>query len=180
MSIQDDLFGAPEKRINSKVKGNDNERRAAKLLKKWTGFEFIRTPASGGFRLKDAPNFCGDLVCADSSVSFPFSIETKHIKALTVKPKLTKNSGVYKHWEQAYEDARRADKHPFLMVRKDGMPKGEYYVFVSEYVAGVLGILPIFDGGHIKGCMFTGLPKYTNKIHNELNVAIFECLHLKP
>ena len=48
--VDTDLFGAKEQSINSKVKGNNNELKAAKWLTKWTGCPFTRTPSSGGLR----------------------------------------------------------------------------------------------------------------------------------
>ena len=60
--VDTDLFGAKEQSINSKVKGNNNELKAAKWLTKWTGCPFTRTPSSGGLRWKNTANVCGDVV----------------------------------------------------------------------------------------------------------------------
>lgn len=135
-TIAHDIFGEPEVQpINQKQKGNTNEREAAAWLKEWTGKPFVRTPSSGGMRLLSAKNFCGDVVCADDTYHFCFSVETKHLKDLHVTKVLRANSEIYTIWQQAVADAHRASKHPMLLLRQNGMPKRTYYCFVADSVA---------------------------------------------
>jgi hypothetical protein len=134
--LEHDLFGTnPRKKgINSKKKGNANELECAKFLKEWTGLEFNRVPQSGGLRWKNSEGVTGDLVCEDRS--FPFSVETKHYKDIKFDEKLKSTSFVFKVWDQALRDAERATKHPLVILRKNGMAKGDYMVYIhSELVA---------------------------------------------
>lgn len=132
--IEHDLFGTnPRKKgINSKKKGNANELECAKFLKEWTGLEFNRVPQSGGLRWKNSEGVTGDLVCEDRS--FPFSVETKHYKKIVFKPILPSSSFVFKVWNQAQQDAERANKLPLVILRQNGMPKGEYVIYLSAWV----------------------------------------------
>jgi len=134
--LEHDLFGTnPRKKgINSKKKGNANELECAKFLKEWTGLEFNRVPQSGGLRWKNSEGVTGDLVCEDRS--FPFSVETKHYKDIKFDEKLKSTSFVFKVWDQALRDAERATKHPLVILRKNGMAKGDYMVYIhSKLVA---------------------------------------------
>lgn len=132
-TIETDIFGHEvlEQPINSKKKGERNERVASKFMEKWTGVKWTRTPSSGGLRWQDTANVCGDLVCEVQSFYSPIAIETKHYKNLTFSKKLRSNSFIYTIWEQAKADADRAGKVPFLLLRKNGMDKGNFVVYVS-------------------------------------------------
>lgn len=130
-TISDDIFGEGYKQpINQKKKGNRNELVVCKLLEKWTGAPFSRVPSSGGLRWKNNKSICGDVVCTDENVYFPFSVETKHLKELTVNERLRTNSKVFTIYKQAKRDAERAGKIPMMMLRCNGMKEGEYWVFV--------------------------------------------------
>ena len=136
-TIETDIFGLPvggSIKINSKKKGDNNERVASYWLEKWTGVPFSRTPSSGGLRFKNASIVCGDVVCQDEDFDFLFVVETKHLKGLTITKNLRSNSGVYKIWEQCSRDATRAGKESMLLLRRNGMKKGEYYVFFDNKV----------------------------------------------
>lgn len=141
--VEHDLLGKKRvsKGINSKDKGNRGEWAAAKWLTQWTGHKFARTPGSGGLRWVDNDLVCGDLVCEEKNYYFPFTIEVKNYKSFGLTSYLRKNSIIYKWWEQAKEDAERAEKIPLLLIRKNGMPKGEFYLVMylrmGNYVDGV-------------------------------------------
>lgn len=152
------VFGVKRKRgINSKQKGNANERECAKWLTKWVGKKFSRVPQSGGARWENSPFMCGDIVCEDIEYDFPFTIETKHLKTIPTKGKLRSNSRVFTIWKQAKADAERADKKPMLILRKDGMPKQSYIVFINF----PLDIDPIVYGGGLFGYTTEALEKHT-------------------
>lgn len=139
-TIKDDLFGEGYKQpINQKKKGNRNELVVCKVLEKWTGVPFSRVPSSGGLRWKNNKSICGDVVCTDENVYFPFSVETKHLKMLAVgKNLLRSNSKVFTIYKQAKRDADRAGKIPMMMLRCNGMKEGEYWVFVPANEADIL------------------------------------------
>jgi hypothetical protein len=131
-SIESDLFGHSIRAggINSKTKGDNNEREAARFLFLWVKKRFIRSPSSGGRRLENNSSFCGDLVCEDEKFNFVFSVETKHLKDLVLTGNMSaKRCKVLTIWEQCVTDAVRAKKAPLLMLRKNGMPKGDYVVY---------------------------------------------------
>lgn len=131
-TIATDIFGLTigPPRINSKDKGNRNELALAKQLSSWTGEQFNRVPSSGGLRWQDASLIAGDVVAPVRS-SFPFSVETKHLKSLHVTKNLRANSEVFTIWEQARSDANRVHRLPLAFIRKNDMPAGSYYVFLS-------------------------------------------------
>lgn len=89
------------RRVNSKAKGNRFERVVCKSFQNWSGYEFSRTPSSGGLRWKKADNISSDVICSDPkhSKKFPFSIEVKTIKRLS--------SNI------SYSDSRVAKSYPF-------------------------------------------------------------------
>ena len=133
-TIEHDLFGKPrrKKTINQKKKGNANELVACKVMEEWVGEPFARVPSSGGLRWKEFEGVCGDIVCENKKVKFPFSVETKHLQQVTVAYKLRENSLIYGKWKQAVRDAIRAKKEPMLLIRSNGMDKGRFYLFVDE------------------------------------------------
>ncbi len=149
-TIETDVFGyeVQENPINSKKKGDKNERTAAKWLSEWTGVPFTRVPRSGGLRWKNTANVCGDVVCEDQDFKFPFVVETKHLKRITFTKYLRGNSRIYSIFEQVKEDAQRADKLPLMILRKDGMPAGTYVVFFTFTLSGVVEVC---SGGSLYG-----------------------------
>ena len=147
VSIEHDIFGTrPKSRVvNGKRKGNNNERVAAKLLGEWTGAQFSKTPASGGMHLRNAM-FCGDLVCVTEGFFFPFVVETKHLKRVTVQGALRDNSMLYKIFRQAKRDADRVGKRPLCLIRGNGMDAGEYYLILESELSE-----PLNEYGALKG-----------------------------
>lgn len=131
------LFGTVHRtqKINSKVKGNRSELVVTKLLTEWTGREFVRVPMSGGLRWKNRMDICGDVINVDPTFDFPFSVEAKSYKNLGLPTEysyeLRKNSVIYTFFVQCERDAIIANKYPFLIVRQNGMPKDQYYIFLA-------------------------------------------------
>jgi len=118
-------------RINSKAKGSKNEREAAKALERWCDMPFTRVPQSGGLRWQGGQNITGDIIPEDMYElrDFPFSIEVKSRKELDFENLLLpNNSDILKFWDQATSDAKRVDKIPLLMMRRDRMPKQAFYI----------------------------------------------------
>lgn len=140
-TIETDVFGYPvsdKKKINSKKKGDLNERTVAKWLEEWTGRKFARVPRSGGLRWQATANVCGDLVCEDSSFDFPFTIETKHLADIKLDGLLRQNSKVFTVYEQCKRDCERSGREPMLILRKNGMQQGYWIIFFEERVANIL------------------------------------------
>jgi len=106
----------------SKQKGNRYERRCAKLLSEFTGTNFRKVPASGGFnkfggQVVAEHAFSGDVICDDKD--FCFSVEAKNQKtfsfvALLSSPKTAKFT---EWWKQCVEDANNIGKLPMLMFK---------------------------------------------------------------
>lgn len=122
--------------INSKKKGNRNERNLTKLWNTWTGWEFNRVPASGGLRWKKTDNISGDIICTEPGIiNFKFSIEAKNHKDLGFNNLLNGNKKckIKEFWEQAKADGVRANKIPILFMRCNGMKSDMHFVVLGFY-----------------------------------------------
>lgn len=123
-------------RVNSKAKGSRFERVVCKSFESWSGYEFSRTPSSGGLRWKKTDNISSDVVCSDPSHSrkFPFSVEVKNYKDIKFEHLLLGNRAckIHNFWNQANRDADRANKIPILIMRYNSMPKGEAFFCVGR------------------------------------------------
>lgn len=149
--ISEDALGLGKARMNSKAKGNRGELVAAKFMSKWVGTKFARTPGSGALRWINAAMVCGDLTLEDQTHTFPYTVEIKSYKSADLTLSRV-NSKVFTFWKQAEEDAKRAGKIPMLLVRTNGMPKGEFMVYVEFNKASAELIrLPAVVGGGLIG-----------------------------
>lgn len=109
----------------SRDKGARWERTVSKALTKWwneAGLEgaFYRTPASGGLRWQKRDDTIGDICTPDT---FTHTVEAKRSESLDYKhliepPKPNKNN-VTGWWEQAVQEAARADRYPWLVIKKN-------------------------------------------------------------
>ena len=148
---------------NSRTKGSRNERGVAKLMQDWSGYEFARTPQSGGLHWKKS-HTTGDIVCIDDKhgFRFAFSIECKfhadldllHLIDDTIGKKSNK---ILFFWEQCLRDATTSKKVPLLFMRRNGMKKDMHFVVISTYFFQIWlkeiepwdnsnGLLHYFDG----------------------------------
>lgn len=116
--------------MNSRNKGNRNERGAASLITAWTSKKFERTPSSGGLQWKSSFSK-GDIVCTVEGHRFPFCVEVKAHKEIDfshlLNPKI-KNIKIIEFWEQCLRDATSCNKIPLLMMRYDMMPKDFFFI----------------------------------------------------
>jgi len=131
-------------RINSKNKGNKGERTAARLLERWVDFPFTRVPQSGGLRWQSGRNITGDIIPEDmyQLEDFPFSIEVKTRKSIDFEDLLLPHlSEIMKFWEQSVADAKRVDKIPMVLMRRNGMPKETFYVIIPYPIFTVISKL---------------------------------------
>lgn len=149
-TLAEQLFGTKKKRINSKKKGDANERSLAKVLTRWCGYEFVRIPQSGGLRWRESQNICGDLICTDF-LEFPFNIETKHLKSLSYSLNLRNNSRIFTIWKQALADHQRNGKVPVMMLRANGWKRGEWLFVISQEFMEPLEIEPLCQGQDLIG-----------------------------
>ena len=124
-------------KINSKKKGSKFERTVCKWFSEWTGYEFSRVPASGGLRWKKTDNITSDVICTDDKHArkFCFSIECKSYNDIRFEHVLLqlKTCKILSFWEQTKRDATRGGKLPLLIMKYNGMPKGEAFVVIDYY-----------------------------------------------
>lgn len=123
-------------RINSRRKGSKSEREVSKLFKEWSGYEFARTPSSGGLQWHNRDLVSGDIICTDVKHGnrFTFSVETKFHKDIKFEHLIMgyDKSDLFKFWAQALRDAEKANKIPLLMVRYNMMPKNMHFIFLPQ------------------------------------------------
>lgn len=138
-------------KINSRRKGSSNERSIAKLFKVWTGYDFSKTPQSGGLHWK-AKNTIGDIICTDDlhGKRFPFSIEAKFHTEVDFSYLIDTTTGkksnkILSFWDQASSDAERACKIPLLFIRRNKMKSDTHFVGMpTEYFNSLLWVLEDF------------------------------------
>jgi len=121
--------------VNSKKKGNRNERALCKKFEEWTGYEFTRTPSSGGLRWKRKDDTVGDIVCIDErhGYRFKFVIEAKWYADIEFNDLINGNTqiDILDWWDQVIGDAKRASKIPMVFMRQNGMKKDMYFVIMD-------------------------------------------------
>lgn len=136
--------------INSRTKGSKNERNVAKLMADWSGYEFARTPQSGGLHWKKQYT-SGDIVCIDErhGSRFPFSIECKFHESLDLLHLIDntvgkKSNKITLFWDQAETDAKQVNKIPLLFMRRNGMKAGMQFVVMPTnfFLLWLSGIEP--------------------------------------
>lgn len=126
--------------MNARRKGAKGERMAAEFLKEWTGMDFKRTPGSGGLRGHVSDYTEGDIVCVKKNYIFPLCIEVKFYEELNFNHLLYDvNSKIKSFWKQARESAKRAEKIPILLMRYNNMPRGMFFVIISNRFKVLLG-----------------------------------------
>lgn len=154
-TIESDCFGEVPTRnnINSKKKGNGNERNACKSMREWVGQKFCRVPQSGAIRRVNVEGVVADIMpdTTDESFVWSYVVETKALKKLTVPRILPNNAKLFTIWNQCITDARRAVKIPIALLRSNGMSAGEYYLVLEASLGGrllALAVPPLFSGSN--------------------------------
>lgn len=120
-------------RINSKRKGNTNERAACRFMERWTGEEFIRIANSGGTH-NASTWLAGDIVpvTPEFLIEFDTVVETKHLKYLGCLDGTRSNSKIGKIFSQAVVDKNRVNAARALaLLRQNGMKKDTFIVVVK-------------------------------------------------
>lgn len=110
-----------KKRINSRAKGAEYERKTAKVLGEWWGEDFNRTPASGGLQWGDDNRVTGDIVTPVDSV-FPFVIECKKREEWDFSQLLRDTGEMEEWWEQVIRDSEKVSLRPFLIFSRNYLP----------------------------------------------------------
>lgn len=153
-------------RINSRTKGSRNERSVADVMKQWTGYEFARTPQSGGLHWKKK-NTTGDVICIDEKhgLRFPLTIECKAHHDLDFSYMLDgtigkKTNKIIRFWDQALRESEEVNKIPMLTIRRNGMPKDTHFIVFQSFF-----INPLLEKN--MGIIFEyGVMTYTNRSTN--------------
>ena len=126
--------------INSKQKGSEFELKVAKLLTKWSGEQFHRTPMSGALHWANDNRVVSDIVPPQSLVDagWPYSIECKKVETSWEISSYIEGTAVFwKHWKQCYEDSQREHMVPLLVFNKNYR---DIYVAMTTEVYVQLGI----------------------------------------
>lgn len=175
-TLETDVFGLPVNTIsiNSKNKGNSNERACAKYLSEWVGVKFVRVPMSGGLRRDDTDKTVGDIIpdTTDKTFYFPFTVETKHLKSIAHQRILRSSSAIFKIWEQPHSDSLRSGKLPMALLRSNHMPAGEYYLILDAAQGGSIMALntPILFSGSNHKFSLIGFKLSDVKKHTPYNL----------
>lgn len=103
---------------NSKKKGDTFERKIAKELTEWWGYQFNRSPQSGGASWGADNNAVGDIV-TPAEANFPLVVECKHREEWTIDNVLLNNREPHTWWEQVIHDSGKVNKTPCLIFTRN-------------------------------------------------------------
>jgi hypothetical protein len=116
--------------VDSRDKGGRGERKALKLLEKWWGSDFAKTPSSGGFKtqkFRQEWNSEGDIVTPDKA--FPFAIEVKWWEKWSLDQILTApKTDIWSWWEQAKRETS-PDRFTLLVFKKN---RQDFFMMTRE------------------------------------------------
>ena len=121
-NLNDSIYFSIIMAINSKRKGKRGELEIAKLFQKRFGLEFARVPDSGSIatihNLHENANkiLAGDIITPDN---FKFIIEVKSRKEFNLWEVIgsSKQPEWSQWWQQAREEAQRANREPMVVVK---------------------------------------------------------------
>ena len=99
--------------VNSRRKGHDAEIKAAAMLKRITGHEFVQTPGSGSGKIK------GDLMIEHKKNLF--CIEIKHYKDMGFNHKIfTQKSNTFVNWwSKLCKQSQDMNQEPLLIFKEN-------------------------------------------------------------
>jgi hypothetical protein len=107
----------------SKDKAYAHETRIAKVLSKWAGQTFMRTPSSGSMRWGGGRWIYADIVPPED---FPILCECKHHADMSIEGVLVQDNKIIEWWRQTEESYHRAIKdlgsysvYPCMSFRRD-------------------------------------------------------------
>lgn len=132
--------------INGRIKGSSFERKIAKIFQKWTGYEFRRTPQSGGWSHNNADT-SGDLICMEKGIDFPLHIECKNTESWNLQAILSNNCQPFYDWYKQVDKACPANKKPIIIFSKAYSP--EYVTFYKHDFFHAYKIIQLTGTNHI-------------------------------
>lgn len=129
-----------------KQKGSVFERKVAKALTDWSGYEFHRTPMSGALHWENDARVVSDIVPPESLSGWPFSIECKNVECSWDIDSFIRGTAttISSHWVQASNDADAEGLVPLLVFTKNYhdsyvMMRSDTYDVLSRYGTLVSG-----------------------------------------
>jgi len=123
-----------KKRINSRNKGSEYERKIAKVLGAWWDEEFHRTPMSGGLHWAEDNRVAGDIVTPPTSM-YPWVTELKKREEWEFDHLLKGTGEIEKYWQQVVRDSERTGMKPMLIFSKNHAPN---YLMIDLYDYNVI------------------------------------------
>ena len=103
-----------------KEKGNNHERKVAKMLSDWSGAKFMRTPMSGAIHNFHDKRVVSDIVPPLSIGEWPFSIECKNTEnSWEINNFIEGTAEFWKQWRQCLDDSIRENLRPMLVFTKN-------------------------------------------------------------
>lgn len=126
---------------NPKEKGNNHERKVAKMLSEWSGQKFMRTPMSGAIHNFKDKRVVSDIVAPLSIGNWPFSIECKNVECTWEFNNFIEGTSMTlkEHWNQSVEDSKREGLIPMLIFTKN---RRDIYIMITKEVFYQLEIEP--------------------------------------
>lgn len=168
-----------KKKINSRQKGSEYERKIAKILGAWYKEEFHRVPASGGLRWGDDNRVAGDITTPVDS-SFPFTVECKKREQWDLEQILKGTGEIETWWQQSINDSVRVNTLPFLVFSKNFAP--DFLMITDEVFEKLLAVSKTAPFNYFKVstsdkpvrivCLLEDFTKHITKQHIEKALPI--------
>ena len=126
---------------NSRNKGASFERDLAKLLEKYLGIEFVRTPQSGGFAKNKltSEGFRGDIVPASSATDFLLHVEAKNTRTWS-----------FPIWLRQAESDCPMGKIPVIIAHKFNTSKKYILIDLEQFLSLVPAERLVKEVGRVK------------------------------
>lgn len=141
MEISINRIGKEKNMKNPKEKGNNHERKVAKMLSDWSGEKFMRTPMSGAIHNFKDKRVVSDIVAPLSIGDWPFSIEAKCVECSWEFNTFIEGTSMTlkEHWKQCCDDAEREGLIPMLVFTKNYR---DIFIMITKEVFYQLDIEP--------------------------------------
>lgn len=160
--------------INSKNKGNEYERKVAKILGEWWGEDFKRTPMSGGLHWDKDNRVSGDIVPPPDSL-FPFTTECKKRESWEFHLAFKSKNEIDDYWTQSVGDANRVNKKPMVVFSKNRQPN---YLMIAHSDWVVLGEpkIPhiVLNNGNLQSRVICILDEFVEAVTKEQVIKCFK------
>ena len=132
LPLDDKMLGfiTKKSRINPRRDQSLSELFLCRFLEDWSGLSFRRVNLSKVSKGFNVDVFCFYLVC--DNPSFPFFIQTFHVKSIHFRSPLSNNMKLVSLWERAYNDSNRRGRDLILFVRGNSSGVGFYRVLMPD------------------------------------------------